>query len=161
MNTLNKAMILGRLGRDPEVRYTSGGSPIANISVATNSRSKDKESGQWQDVTEWHRVILFNKNAEIAEKYLKKGGSVYIEGRIQTRSWDDQQSGQKRYSTEIIADQMKMMGGRDNQLENDSERDSNIKKETSLSTNDDSKKSFPANEPKAQGFEDLDDDIPF
>ena len=64
MNTLNKAMILGRLGRDPEVRYTSGGSPIANISVATNSRSKDKESGQWQDVTEWHRVILFNKNAD-------------------------------------------------------------------------------------------------
>ena len=117
MSTLNKAMILGRLGRDPEVRYTPGNVPVANISIATNSRSKDK-SGEWQDVTEWHRIVLFNKNAEIAEKYLKKGGSVYIEGRIQTRSWEDQQSGQKRYSTEIIADQLKMMGGRDNQITN-------------------------------------------
>ena len=79
------------------------------------SRSKDK-SGEWQDVTEWHRIVLFNKNAEIAEKYLKKGGAVYIEGRIQTRSWEDQQSGQKRYTTEIIADQLKMMGGRDSYL---------------------------------------------
>jgi len=159
MSTLNKAMILGRLGRDPEVRYTSGGAPVANISIATNSRSKDK-SGEWQDVTEWHRIVLFNKNAETAEKYLKKGGSVYIEGRIQTRSWEDQQSGQKRYSTEIIADQLKMMGGRDNQITNDP-NDKLESIEDTRSKDKDTKKSSSSNDVKAQGFEDLDDDIPF
>jgi single-strand DNA-binding protein len=159
MTTLNKAMILGRLGRDPEVRYTSGGAAVANISIATNSRSKDK-SGEWQDVTEWHRVVLFSKNAEIAEKYLKKGGAVYVEGRIQTKSWEDQQSGQKRYSTEIIADQLKMMGGRDNQPSNDIEEKLESNSE-SRSTVNDIKKTNSPNDTKAQGFEDLDDDIPF
>ena len=159
MSTLNKAMILGRLGRDPEVRYTSGGSPVANISIATNSRSKDK-SGEWQDVTEWHRIVLFNKNAEIAEKYLKKGGAVYIEGRIQTRSWEDQQSGQKRYSTEIIADQLKMMGGRDSQINNVPDDEPKSIDETKSLDNETKKTSSP-NNVKAQGFEDLDDDIPF
>ncbi len=158
MSTLNKAMILGRLGRDPEVRYTSGGAPVANISIATNSRTKDK-SGDWQDVTEWHRVVLFNKNAEVAEKYLKKGGAVYIEGRIQTRSWEDQQSGQKRYSTEIIADQMKMMGGRDSQLGNVPQDEVEPSNEQTLAANP--KKQNSPSDAKAQGFEDLDDDIPF
>ena len=159
MSTLNKAMILGRLGRDPEVRYTSGGAPVANISIATNSRSKDK-SGEWQDVTEWHRIVLFNKNAEIAEKYLKKGGSVYIEGRIQTKSWEDQQTGQKRYSTEIIADQLKMMGGRDNQITNNP--DDNPESINDIrQTDNDTKKTSSSNDVKAQGFEDLDADIPF
>ena len=159
MSTINKAMILGRLGRDPEVRYTSGGAPVANISIATNSRSRDK-SGEWQDVTEWHRIVLFNKNAEIAEKYLKKGGAVYIEGRIQTRSWEDQQSGQKRYSTEIIADQLKMMGGRDSQITNDPDDKPESISETK-SLDNETKKTGTSNDVKAQGFEDLDDDIPF
>ena len=159
MSTLNKAMILGRLGRDPEVRYTPGNVPVANISIATNSRSKDK-SGEWQDVTEWHKIVLFNKNAEIAEKYLKKGGAVYIEGRIQTKSWEDQQTGQKRYSTEIIADQLKMMGGRDNQITNDP-NDKLESVEDTRSKDNDTKKSSSSNDVKAQGFEDLDDDIPF
>ncbi|OUV29183.1 MAG: hypothetical protein CBC60_05270 [Betaproteobacteria bacterium TMED100] len=159
MSTLNKAMILGRLGRDPEVRYTAGGAPVANISIATNSRSKDK-SGEWQDITEWHRVVLFNKNAEIAEKYLKKGGAVYIEGRIQTRSWEDQQSGQKRYSTEIIADQLKMMGGRDSQITNAPEDKSESVNEIK-SLDNETKKTRSSNDVKPQGFEDLDDDIPF
>ena len=159
MSTINKAMILGRLGRDPEVRYTSGGAPVANISIATNSRSKDK-SGEWQDVTEWHKIVLFNKNAEIAEKYLKKGGAVYIEGRIQTRSWEDQQSGQKRYSTEIIADQLKMMGGRDNQITNaPDDKPESISETKSL--DNETKKIGTSNDVKAKGFEDLDDDIPF
>ena len=159
MSTINKAMILGRLGRDPEVRYTSGGAPVANISIATNSRSKDK-SGEWQDVTEWHKIVLFNKNAEIAEKYLKKGGAVYIEGRIQTRSWEDQQSGQKRYSTEIIADQLKMMGGRDSQITNaPDDKPESISETKSL--DNETKKIGTSNDVKAKGFEDLDDDIPF
>ena len=159
MSTINKAMILGRLGRDPEVRYTSGGAPVANISIATNSRSRDK-SGEWQDVTEWHKIVLFNKNAEIAEKYLKKGGAVYIEGRIQTRSWEDQQSGQKRYSTEIIADQLKMMGGRDSQITNaPDDKPESISETKSL--DNETKKIGTSNDVKAKGFEDLDDDIPF
>lgn len=159
MSTINKAMILGRLGRDPEVRYTSGGAPVANISIATNSRSRDK-SGEWQDVTEWHKIVLFNKNAEIAEKYLKKGGAVYIEGRIQTRSWEDQQSGQKRYSTEIIADQLKMMGGRDNQI-TDAPDDKPESISETKSLDNETKKIGTSNDVKAKGFEDLDDDIPF
>jgi len=158
MSTLNKAMILGRLGRDPEVRYTSGGAPVANISVATNWRSRD-QSGEWQDVTEWHRVVLFNKNAEIAEKYLKKGGAVYVEGRIQTRSWEDKQSGQKRFSTEIIADQMKMMGGRDSQINNETE--DKLESGPNAPSVKEIKNTSAPNEIKAQGFEDLDDDIPF
>ena len=159
MSTLNKAMILGRLGRDPEVRYTPGNVPVANISIATNSRSKDK-SGEWQDVTEWHKIVLFNKNAEIAEKYLKKGGAVYIEGRIQTRSWEDQQSGQKRYSTEIIADQLKMMGGRDNQITNAPD-DKPEPLSDGKSLENETTKTSSSKDIKAQGFEDLDDDIPF
>ena len=103
---------------------------------------------------------MFNKNAEIAEKYLKKGGAVYIEGRIQTRSWEDQQSGQKRYSTEIIADQLKMMGGRDNQITNaPDDKPESISETKSL--DNETKKIGTSNDVKAKGFEDLDDDIPF
>ena len=159
MTTINKAIILGRLGRDPEIRYTSGGMAVANISVATNSRTKD-QSGQWQDLTEWHRVVLFNKTAEIAEKYLKKGGAVYIEGRIQTKNWEDKESGQKRYSTEIIADQMKMMGGGDGQISQVSQ-DPDSKQIEPSSDLDNQKQNKSQNDNKAQGFEDLDDDIPF
>ena len=159
MTTINKAIILGRLGRDPEVRYTSGGMAVANISIATNSRSKD-QTGQWVDVTEWHRVVLFNKTAEIAEKYLKKGGAVYVEGRIQTKNWEDKESGQKRYSTEIIADQMKMMGGGDNQITQASSNSDSTPIDLDHSK-DSQKKIKTSSETKAKGFEDLDDDIPF
>jgi len=102
---------------------------------------------------------LFNKNAEIAEKYLKKGGAVYVEGRIQTRSWEDKQSGQKRFSTEIIADQMKMMGGRDSQINNETE--DKLESGPNAPSVKEIKNTSAPNETKAQGFEDLDDDIPF
>ena len=108
---VNKAIIVGTLGQDPEVRYTSSGSPVANLSVATNENWKDRQTGEMQERTEWHRIVMFGKLAEIAQQYLKKGSQAYFEGRIQTRKWQDQ-SGNDRYSTEIVANEMQMLGGR-------------------------------------------------
>ena len=108
---INKAIIVGNLGRDPEVRYTANGNAIANITVATTESWKDKQSGERQEKTEWHRVVFFGRLAEIAGEYLKKGSQVYIEGRLQTRKWEDK-SGQERYTTEIVASEMQMLGSR-------------------------------------------------
>ena len=108
---VNKAIIVGTLGQDPEVRYTANGSPVANISVATNENWKDRNTGEMQERTEWHRIVMFGRLAEIAQQYLKKGSQAYFEGRIQTRKWQDQ-SGNDRYSTEIVANEMQMLGGR-------------------------------------------------
>jgi single-strand DNA-binding protein len=109
--SVNKAILVGRLGRDPEVRYTSGGQGVCNFTMATDESYKDR-NGETQKRTEWHRIVLWGKLAEIAQKYLKKGSLVYIEGRIQTRQWDDQRSGQKRQTTEIVGNTMKMLGSR-------------------------------------------------
>lgn len=111
MASVNKVILVGNLGADPEVRYMPSGDAAANIRLATTDRYKDKQSGEFKEATEWHRVTFFGKLAEIAGQYLKKGSSVYIEGRIRTRRWQDQ-SGQDRYSTEVVADQMQMLGGR-------------------------------------------------
>jgi single-strand DNA-binding protein len=109
--SVNKVILLGNLGKDPEVKYTPSGTAVAKITVATNERFKDKD-GQWQDRTEWHNVVLWQRLAEIAGEYLKKGGKVYIEGKLQTRSWEDKQSGQKKYMTEIVANDLVLLGGR-------------------------------------------------
>ena len=111
MKSVNKVILIGNLGKDPEVKYTPQGTPVAKITIATNERFKDKD-GQWADRTEWHNVVLWQRLAEIAGEYLKKGGKVYIEGRLQTRSWDDKQTGQKRYATEIVAHDLVLLGGR-------------------------------------------------
>src|SRR5437763_11827658 len=110
-NSVNKAILVGNVGQDPEVKYTASGVPVAKLSVATNERFKDKE-GQWQDRTEWHNVVAWQRLAEIAGEYLKKGRSVYIEGRLQTRSWDDK-DGQKHYKTEVVANDLVLLGGRE------------------------------------------------
>jgi len=113
---LNMAQIIGHLGRDPEVRYTPEGTAVAKLAVATNETWKDKD-GEKQERTEWHRVVLFDKTAEIAAEYLKKGSLVYLQGRLQTRKWQGD-DGQDRYTTEIVAERMRMLGGkgeRDNQ----------------------------------------------
>jgi single-strand DNA-binding protein len=107
---VNKCIILGNLGQDPEVRFTPTGAAVANLNVATTDTWMDRQSNQRQERTEWHRVVLFNKTAEVAQQYLKKGSKVYIEGRLQTRKWQDQ-SGQDRYSTEIVANDMQMLDG--------------------------------------------------
>ena len=111
MASINKVILVGNLGRDPEVRYTPDNNAITNISVATTDRYKDKHTGEQKEITEWHRVVFFNRLAEIAGEYLKKGSQVYIEGRLRTRKWTDQ-SGVDKYTTEIIADQMQMLGSR-------------------------------------------------
>ncbi|MCG7552020.1 MULTISPECIES: single-stranded DNA-binding protein [Pseudoalteromonas] len=114
---VNKVILVGNLGQDPEVRYMPNGNGVANISIATTDSWKDKNTGQLQERTEWHRVVLFGKLAEVAGEYLRKGSQVYIEGRLQTRKWTDQ-SGQEKYTTEIVVDmggQMQMLGGRGEQ----------------------------------------------
>ena len=109
--SLNRVQLIGNLGKDPEIKYTPSGTPVAKITIATNERFKDK-SGEWQDRTEWHNVVLWQRLAEIAGEYLKKGGKVFIEGRLQTRSWDDKQTDQKRYATDIVASDLILLGGR-------------------------------------------------
>jgi single-strand DNA-binding protein len=108
---VNKVILVGNLGKDPEIRYTASGSAIANITIATTDSWRDKQSGEKQERTEWHRVVFFTRLAEIVGEYLRKGSQVYIEGRIQTRKWQDQ-SGQDRYTTEIVANEMQMLGSR-------------------------------------------------
>ena len=108
---VNKVLLVGRLGRDPETRYTSGGQAVANFTLATDETYKDR-SGERQKRTEWHRIVLWGKLAEITQQYLKKGMLIYIEGRIQTRQWEDKRDGQKRTSTEIVANVMRMLSGR-------------------------------------------------
>lgn len=110
MSTLNKAMIIGRLGADPEVRYTQSNTAVANMNIATNERYKDS-TGEWKERTEWHKVVAWGRTAEICQEYLRKGSQVYIEGPIQTSEWEDRE-GQKRYTTEIKAQLMKMLDSR-------------------------------------------------
>lgn len=111
MSSVNKVIILGNLGADPETRSTAGGAAVTNLSIATSERWKDKQTGEMREQTEWHRVVLFGRTAEIAGQYLSKGSKVYIEGRLQTRKWQDR-DGNDRWSTEIVANELKMLGGK-------------------------------------------------
>ncbi len=110
MASVNKVILVGNLGKDPEIKYTPSGMAVARFSLATNERTKGKD-GNWEDRTEWHNIVLFDRKAEIAGEYLKKGRTVYIEGSIRTNSWDDKETGQKKYRTEIIGQQMVLLGG--------------------------------------------------
>jgi single-strand DNA-binding protein len=110
MASVNKVILVGNVGRDPELRYTQGGQPVASFSIATNERFKDKE-GNWKDRTEWHRIVAWARLAEICGEYLRKGSQVYVEGRIQTRDWEDKE-GNKRQTTEVVALSMQMLGRR-------------------------------------------------
>ena len=111
MASVNKVILIGNLGKDPETRYLPSGDAVTNITVATTESWKDKKSGDKQEHTEWHRISFFGRQAEVAGEYLKKGSPVYIEGRIRTRKWQDKE-GQDRYSTEIVADRMQLLGSR-------------------------------------------------
>ena len=108
--SVNKVILIGNLGKDPEVKYTPSGMAIARFTLATNDRFKDKE-GNWQDKTEWHNLVAFQRTAEIVGEYLKKGRTVYVEGKLQTSSWDDKESGQKKYRTEILVNDLVLLGG--------------------------------------------------
>ncbi len=145
---VNKVILIGNLGKDPEVRYMPNGNAVANITLATSESWKDKTSGEQQEKTEWHRIVMFRRLGEIAGEYLKKGSKVYIEGKLQTRKWQDN-SGNDRYTTEIVADQMQMLDSRGGSSANFSGES----------------KSAPAMAPApaaaAAGGGDFDDDIPF
>jgi single-strand DNA-binding protein len=108
--SVNKVILIGNLGKDPEIRYTPQGTAVATLTLATNERFKDKD-GNWQDRTEWHRIVAWQRLAEICGEYLKKGRSVYIEGKLQTRSWEDKNTHEKKYSTEIVAQDLVLLGG--------------------------------------------------
>ena len=149
---INKVILVGNLGRDPEVRYTPDGRAIANVTVATTDSWKDKQTGEQQERTEWHRIVFFSRLAEIVGEYLRKGSQVYIEGRLRTNKWQDQ-NGQDRYTTEIVANDMQMLGSRG--------------KAPDAPAPDDHGQSRPAAQPAATretapaAPDDFDDDIPF
>ena len=113
--SVNKVILVGHLGKDPEVKYTPSGTPVAKFSLATNERYKDKD-GNWQDRTEWHNITAWQRTAEIAGEYLKKGSQVYIEGRLRTDSWDDKNTGEKKYRTEIVVNDLVLLGGRGGEM---------------------------------------------
>jgi single-strand DNA-binding protein len=110
--SVNKVILLGTLGKDPELKYTPQGTAVAKFSMATNENYKDKQSGEWKERTEWHNIVVWQRMAEVAAEYLKKGSKAYIEGRLTTRSWDDKETGQKKYMTEIVANDLVLIGGR-------------------------------------------------
>lgn len=146
MASLNKIQIIGNLGKDPEVRYLPSGDAVANITVATTEKWKDKQTGETKEMTEWHRINFFGKLAEIAGQYLKKGSSVYVEGSIHTRKWTDK-DGQEKYSTEIKGQSMQMLGGKP-------------EGQSSAPARPAAQQSKAAAKPST-GFDDMDDDIPF
>lgn len=183
---VNKVILIGNLGNNPDVRFTPNGGAIANLSVATSESWKDRNTGQAQEKTEWHRVVIFGKLAEIAQQYLRKGSKVYLEGKLQTRKWQDQQ-GQDRYSTEVVIDgfngQMQMLDGRqdgaemgvyqpstENQLpktqpqqnppmQNQQFNDQSTQRHSPSSTT--SAPTTHAKQPQPESFDNFDDDIPF
>ncbi len=160
MASVNKVIIVGNLGRDPEVRYTPNGSAVCNVSVATTRSWKNKESGDKSEETEWHRVVFYDKLAEIAGEYLKKGRSVYVEGRLKTRKWQDK-DGVEKYTTEIVATDMQMLGSREG-MGGGAPRQT-----TAAATSARRRRRGPrrrrrtGRRPSASGFSDMDDDIPF
>ena len=161
--SVNKVIIVGNLGRDPEVRYTPNGSAVCNVSVATTRNWKDKTSGEKAEETEWHRVVFYDRLAEIAGEYLKKGRSVYVEGRLKTRKWTDK-DGAEKYTTEIIAQEMQMLGGREGMGGGSSGEDSSYGGGGGYERPAPAARPAGAAKPAAKsstGFDNMDDDIPF
>jgi single-strand DNA-binding protein len=154
MASVNKVIIVGNLGRDPETRYLPSGEAVTNISVATTDTWKDKATGEKKEATEWHRVSFFGKLAEIAGEYLKKGSQVYVEGSLRTRKYQDKETGKDRYSTEIRADRMQMLGSRAGSGEPRGER------AAPAAGGEGSAKPAAAGAKKGK-FDDMEDDIPF
>ncbi|GAB2471736.1 single-stranded DNA-binding protein [Comamonas humi] len=170
MASVNKVIIVGNLGRDPEMRTFPSGDQVANVTIATTDRWRDKNTGENKEATEWVRVVFNGRLAEIAGQYLRKGSQVYVEGSLRTRKWADQQTGQERYATEVRADVMQMLGGVPKSVENESREAGRSR----AAAAPDSRKQFEhdgMNSPReashspapraSSGFDDMDDDIPF
>ena len=151
--SVNKVILLGNVGKDPEIRSTAGGTMVASFTLATTDRQKDAQ-GNWQDRTEWHNLKAFNRTAEIVRDYVKKGHKLYVEGKITTNSWDDKETGQKRYRTEIIVNDISLLSGRD-----DGGSSSGYSRQSGSSNID--QRQAPAHDDYSQAAEISDDDIPF
>jgi single-strand DNA-binding protein len=168
MASVNKVILVGNLGRDPETRYTPDGAAICNVSIATTSQWKDKASGERKEETEWHRVTFYGRLAEIAGEYLKKGRSVYVEGRLKTRKYKDKE-GVEKYATDIIADQMQMLGGREGMGGGDAPDDGGFAGRSGGERGGAGNRSGGGSggeggggaKRQAPNFADMDDDIPF
>ncbi len=161
MASVNKVILIGNLGRDPEVRYATSGSAICNVTIATSRQWKDKTSGERQEETEWHRVVFYDRLAEIAGEYLKKGRPVYVEGRLKTRKWTDK-DGVEKYTTEIVASEMQLLGSREGGGGSAGSGDDLGAAPAARSAPP--ARVAPAAKPAAKtgtGFDDMDDDIPF
>jgi single-strand DNA-binding protein len=154
--SVNKVILLGNVGKDPEIRSTGGGTMVANFTLATSDRQKDAQ-GNWQDRTEWHNLVAFTRTAEIVRDYVKKGSKLYVEGKIQTRSWDDKESGQKRYRTEIIVNDLSLLSGRDEGGSGGYSRGSS----SSSSASNFDQRPAGGHDDFAQSAEISDEDIPF
>lgn len=158
MAAVNKVILVGNLGKDPEIRSLPNGSCVANIIIATSERYKDRDTGENKEITEWHRVVFFNRLAEIVQQYLRKGASIYVEGKLRTRKWQGQ-DGIERYSTEIVCDQMQMLGGKSSQSSSEPFNSAPYQDEKSPQiSHKDNASSQKQNDSK---FDDFDDDIPF
>ena len=166
MASINTVILIGNLGRDPEVRYTPNGAAVCNVSVATTRNWKDKNSGDKVEETEWHRVVFYDRLAEIAGEYLKKGRPVYVEGRLKTRKWQDK-DGKDNYTTEIVAEQMQLLGGREGGGGGAQGAAEDYSQETPSAPSRPAARPAAAQRPAASapksstGFDDMDDDIPF
>lgn len=171
MASVNKVILVGNLGRDPEIRTFPSGDQVANVTIATSDRWKDKQSGEMREHTEWHRLVFNGRLAEIAGQYLRKGSQIYVEGSIRTRKWTDQASGQERYATEIRVDQMQMLGKREGMGgPGDDEgygggygapRSAPAQRPAALQRPPAAPAPAPVQAPHGGGFGDMDDDIPF
>ena len=157
--SVNKVTLLGNVGKDPEIRFTAGGTMVANLTLATSDRQKDAQ-GNWQDRTEWHNLVAFTRTAEIVRDYVKKGSKLYVEGKIQSRSWDDKETGQKRYRTEIIVNELVLLSARE---EGAAGGAGGYSRGAGSSSNFDQRAPAAAggNDEYAQSAEISDDDIPF
>ncbi len=165
MASVNKVIIVGNLGRDPEMRYMPSGDAIANVAVATSYKSKDKNTGEQKELTEWHRISFFGKLAEIVGQYLKKGSTVYVEGRLQTRKYTDK-DGVEKYATDIVAESMQMLGGKpaggESQGQQGYQGGTGPRDTPKPASRESRGHDFPQPQPKpSPNFRDMDDDIPF
>jgi single-strand DNA-binding protein len=158
--SVNKVILLGNVGKDPEIRSTGGGTMVANFTLATSDRFQDAQ-GNWQDRTEWHNLVAFKRTAEIVRDYVKKGSKLYIEGKIQTRSWDDKETGVKKYRTEIIVNDLSLLSGREDGGGGGYSRSSSASPASSASSNNMDQRQPAANDEFAQSAEISDEDIPF
>jgi single-strand DNA-binding protein len=164
MASINKVILIGNLGRDPEVRYTPNGSAVCNVSIATTRNWKNKDSGERMEETEWHRVVFFDRLAEIAGEYLKKGRSVYVEGRLRTRKWQDK-DGKDQYTTEVMATEMQMLGSREGMgggaADDEGGGGGGGYSRPAPASRPAGQASKPPASKSATGFDNMDDDIPF